>query len=191
MAISKQDLEFAKYMLDQAIYLGTPLNMQDTMMIRAFISALEEHEERPSENVRSREWRAMVYRKLLDDPEALMQFTQAAMEKFTPEQISMMLHPQVQQAVLRRYESHTTSDDDVGLEEALREISSSELYDLLQETNHIIDIVDYFIENDPDYVSRQLGMDEELESAREAGWNDGYELGRSEGYEHGLEAASD
>jgi len=198
MAINRDDLEMAKWVLDQAIYQGTALTLQDTMTIRAFLSALEEHEDRPAENVKSQEWRAMVYRKLLDDPAALQQFTMQAMERFTPEQIAMMLHPQVRQAVIQQYDVQRSDDDDDDrdseeiLVNALHDLSDLDLFETLKDEGRVTDIVDYFIDYDPDYVKRELGIDDDsLQEAIDEAHKEGYEQGVQEGYNQGLEEAGE
>ena len=196
MAINKDDLDMAKWILDQAIYHRDVMSLQDTMTIRAFLSALDEHKDRPGENVKSQEWRAMVYRKLLDDPQALMQFTQAAMEKFSPEQISMMLHPQVQEAVIRRHRLSHSHGEDVDLNEALSEMDDGDLYELLRSEGRLTDLVDYYIDNEPDYVRERLGLGDDYEeevraegyeSGQEHGQEAGYSVGYEEGHERGYE----
>lgn len=58
MSINKADIDFAFYVLDQAIYTHKPLSIQDCALIKKFIEALLEHKQQPSDNVKSREWRS-------------------------------------------------------------------------------------------------------------------------------------
>jgi len=181
MTINKDDFEMAKWILDQAIYQNTALDLRDAMLIRAFLSALEEHEERPAENVRSREWRSMVYRKLLEDPTALHQFTEEALRKYTPEELAGFLHPSIFQAVKEQLPSQPS------LEESLANISSNDLFDLLKDAGHLPDFIDHILEHDPDYVKERFGWARELDIEVEAATMAGYDQGREEGREEGLE----
>lgn len=176
MAINRNDLELAKWLVEQAAYTGQPLNPDDCFLIKKFIDALLEHQDRPTENVKSREWRAAIYRKLLDDPEALEQFTYQALEKFGPEQLSMMVAPELQSLIVDRH---------------LSTMSAHELFQLLNEHDQIGDLVDYLITNEPDYVSEQLGysqedLAEQSEDAYDSGYQDGHEAGLEKGFDEGF-----
>ena len=182
MAINKNDFEMAKWVLDQAIYQNSALELRDAMLIRAFLSAIEEHEERPAENVRSREWRAMVYRKLLEDPAALHQFTEEALRKYTPGELASFLHPSIHQAVRDRYPGQSEESFD----EVLSNTPGEELFEILKDKGRISDIIDYVLDQDPDYVKDYFGLDEEaFARGFESGTQEGYDQGHSEGHTEG------
>lgn len=166
MAINEGDIEFAKYILSMAIHTGNPLSVQDCVLLKSFIEALLEHRTRPTENVRSREWRAGVYRKLLQDPEALEQFTLQAIQKFGIEDLSRMVVPEIQEKIV---------------EDHVREMSTDDLLSLLKRQNRLVDVLDHVIARDPDFV-RNLFSDqgyeddqdevvEDYDSTEEEGWN--------------------
>jgi hypothetical protein len=166
MAIDRDDLEMVKYIVNNAVYRQQPLDLRDSMAVQAFLLALEEHFERPAENVKSREWRRMVYKKLLDDPEALHQFTMQALEKFGAEHLSAMVAPQLQEKIVAR---------------RLEDMSADELYFMLEDSGRLSDFVDYVMEHNPEFVSESLGIShEQLEEEKEAAYDSGYQDGQSE-----------
>jgi len=161
MAINQNDIEFALYVLNQAIYTGEPLNVRDCVLIKNFIEALQEHQTTPTENVKSREWRASVYRKLLEDPEALAQFTQQAIEKFGVDMLASMVAPEIRERIVAN----------VATEDILESLDRSELLDLF----------DRIVEKYPDFVDNSWNR----------GYDQGFEEGQSIGYEKGVEETED
>lgn len=142
MAINQGDIQFAEYVLAAAIHTNKPLPVQDCVLIKSFIEALLEQQNRPTENVKSREWRAGIYRKILQDPEALHQFTLQAIEKFGIEDLSRMVVPEIQQEIVESHVEHMPAQD---------------LYELLKSKNRLLDLVDALADNEPDFVRRHLG----------------------------------
>lgn len=186
MAINKDDIDLAMYLLDQSIYLNQPLVTQDCVLIKKFIEALLEHQQKPSENVKSREWRAAVYRKLLEDPQALHQFTMQALEKFGPENLARMVAPQLQDLIV---------DQQIG------DMNIPDLVELLDSHGKLQDILEHTMEHDEEWVKEHFGLQERIDHAYDTGLEEGrqsakedpdeeeYDRGYKEGYDAGFDAA--
>jgi len=163
MAINQNDIDLAMYLLDQSIYTNQSLPARDAALVKQFIEALLEHQQRPAENVKSREWRAAIYRKLLDDPQALQQFTQQALEKFGPENLARMVAPQLQELILAQQ---------------IQGMGSRELIELLRSHNRLTDVLEYAMEEDEEWVRDHFGVTDTSEEDREASYNAGLEEGQ-------------
>lgn len=175
MAVNQGDIEFAFFVLNSAIYTHKPLSVQDCALIKAFIEAILEQQSDPTANVKSREWRAAIYQKLLEDPEALQQFTLAALEKFGPEHLAQMVAPQLQELIL---EGHLGNRD------------TEDLVRILKEQNRLKDILDYLLDTQESWVKDHFGLQEDIDEAYDRGFAEGrresqdeYQRGFDEGYE--------
>jgi hypothetical protein len=178
MAINQNDIDLAMYLLDQSIYTGQSLPANDSALIKRFIEALLEHQQRPAENVKSSEWRAAIYRKLLDDPQALQQFTQQALEKFGPENLARMVAPQLQELIL---------------EQQIQTTNSADLLELLRAHNRLTDILDYAMREDEEWVLDHFGLQDRIDEAYDTGHAEGQTESNDEydrGYLDGQNAAA-
>lgn len=183
MAINKADLDFAIYVLDQSIYLNKPMAVQDCALIKAFINALLEHQQRPAENVKSREWRAAVYRKLLEDPLALQQFTEQAIEKFGAENLARMVAPEIQEQIVAS---------------SFQDMSLTVLVGALKDAGRWTDILEYAMENNSEWVEEYFHIPERVEEAYDTGYaagkdanEDSYQEGYDNGFNDGTQAAQE
>lgn len=136
-----RDIEYVLYMINMAIGTNTPLDIRDLMFLKTFIEALQEQKERPTENVKDRAWRAAIYRRFLEDPEALHQFAEQAIKKFGIENLSRMVVPEIQQQVMEQH---------------VRDMTTTELVQLLKSHDRLIDVLDYLIEQQPDFVEERM-----------------------------------
>lgn len=192
MAINRQDLEMAKYILNSAVQMrhfnaqnpqAIPVKMNDITLLQTFLIALEEHFDRPGDNVASREWRAQIYSKLLDSPEALQQFTEQALKKFGVENLSMMVAPDIQWKIVENYFEQAPVDDVVNK---------------LRSENKLSDLLEYLMDAEPEFVAEYFDVPDEgyqdqvdaafdqgKEEGRAEGFQDGFDQGRSEGFEEG------
>jgi len=157
MAINQSDVDLAMYLLNQSIYTGNALPANDCVLVKKFIEAALEHQHQPAENTKSREWRAGIYRKLLDDPQALEQFTQQALVKFGPNNLARMVAPQLQELIVDQH---------------IRGMPSFDLIALLKTHNRLTDILDYAMEQDEEWVLDYFGLRGKIESAYNAGRRD-------------------
>lgn len=175
MALNKGDVEFAFWVLDQAIYTSKPLSTQDCALIKQFIEALLEARSGSGEQVKSREWRAGIYRKLLDDPEALEQFTIAAIKKFGSENLAQMVAPDLQVIIVNQHVAQLPVED---------------LFQLLKSHNRLGEVLEYAMENDEKWVKSTLGLQEKIDAAYDEGRqaSDAEEYQR--GYDDGFNEAS-
>ena len=142
-------LDYIRYIVNQAIAERRSLDARDMMLLQSFLDAVDEQKNRPTENVKDSEWRAAVYRHFLDDPQALEQFAMQALKKFGPDQLSMMVIPELQERIAER---------------AFEQLPIEEVYQLLSKHNRLIDFVTYVIEQDPELVRQHLGEEESEES---------------------------
>lgn len=180
MAINRQDLEMAKYILDAAIqkryhHVAEEITLQDLMLLRSFLSALEEHFERPGENVASREWRAQIYSKLLDSPEALQQFTEQALRKFGVENLAQMVAPDIQWQIVENY------FEEAPVEDVVRQ---------LKEANRLGVLLEYLINTEPGFVGQYFNTEsEEADDRFDEGFSEGHDKGFDQGYDKGFRDA--
>ena len=198
MALNRSDLDLAKWLISEAInspfisnvpparpWEAKAIDLSTLMTIQAFIEAVGEHMNHPTSDVRSREWRRMIYAKLLDDPSALHQFTAQALEKFGIEALSQMVAPQIQEAIVNR---------------TISQITPHELADLLKEHDQLNDLLEVLANSHPEFLEAlrdegTLGMIEDdahsaghelgIEEGHQQGYSEGYETGKSEGYDEG------
>lgn len=175
MPVDQNDIDLAMYLLDQSIYTGHPLNAQDAALVKKFIEALLEQQQRPAENVKSREWRAAVYRKLLEDPQALEQFTLQALEKFGPENLAKMVAPQLQDLIV---------DQQIG------DMSIPDLFELLDAHDKLNDVLQYVMEHNEEWVKEHFNLQERISNAYDTGLEEGLQGKQDEAegeYERGYE----
>jgi len=181
MAINQGDIDFAFYVLDNAIYSNQPLASRDCILIKKFIEALLEYQHTPDDNTKSREWRAAVYRKFLEDPEALQQFTEQAINKFGVEVLSQMVVPEIQEKIVAQH---------------IEEMDARDLTELLKDHGKLPDILEYLMETEEGWVSEQLGISDRIDSAYDNGFAVGKDTSEAElteeynrGYNAGLAEA--
>ena len=183
MALNRSDIDLAKWLISEAInspfisYLpparpweAKAIDLNTLMTIQAFIEAVAEHMNHPTADVRSREWRRMIYSKLLDDPSALAQFTNQALEKFGIEALSQMVAPEIQESIVNR---------------AISEITPQELADLLKEHDQLNDLLEVLADRDPEFLIETLGEHGSLEQTQDDAYNSGYQAGEEAGYSKG------
>jgi regulator of replication initiation timing len=180
MAVTQDDIDLAMYFLDRAIYANQPMGAQDCALIKKFIEALLEQHQKPSENTKSREWRAAVYRKLLDDPQALEQFTRQALEKFGPEHLARMVAPELQNLIV---------------DQNISDMSISNLVELLKAHGKLTETLEYVMEEDEEWVIEHFNLRERIDHAYDTGLEEGqkeglrnkaeneYERGYTDGYD--------
>lgn len=190
MTINRQDLEMVKYILNNTLQMrhfnahdphSVPIKMNDLTLLQTFLSALEEHFDRPGENVASSEWRAKIYSKLLESPEALQQFTEQALRKFGIENLSMMVAPDIQWRIVENYFEQTPVDD---------------IVDKLRSENKLGELLEYLINAEPEFVAEYFDLprededyQEQVDAAHEQGYEEGFEAGRVEGFDAGQQSA--
>jgi regulator of replication initiation timing len=186
MAINQNDIDLAMYLLDNAIYAGRSMGPHDCALIKKFIEALLEQQQKPSENTKSREWRAAVYRKLLDDPQALEQFTRQALEKFGPENLARMVAPELQTLIV---------------DQNISDMSIPALVELLKAHGKLTETLEYVMENEEEWVIEHFNLQERIDHAYDTGLAEGreiakedpneeeYDRGYNEGYDAGFDAA--
>jgi hypothetical protein len=185
MAIDRNDIEIAKWFINEAItspsigalpptqpWQQRAIGLEDLYRIKAFIEAVEEHVQRPTEDVKSREWRAAVYKKLLEDPEALNQFTHQAIEKFGIENLSRMVVPEVQRIIVDQHLSRMTPEV---------------LANILCEYDQLESLFEHLIEADPEFIWQYFGEAPEGEERINRAYDRGFDAGAEEGYNQGFD----
>lgn len=131
----------------------------------------------------SRRTTAAVYRKLLDDPAALQQFTEQAIQKFGPERLSHMVAPQLQEIIVN---------------EAFAQMSTGALANALKEHNRWTEVLEYAFETEQEWVLDHFGLRDQINAAYDSGLAEGQEQANesqiqeayNEGFEDGRKASS-
>jgi len=141
-----REIQYLRYLVGRALANRQPLDERDMILLQSFLDALDEQKNRPHEDVKDREWRAQIYRRFLDDPEALEQFTKQALQKFGPERLSLMVAPELQEKIARR---------------AFDEMPINSIYQILVDNNRIGDLIDYIMDHNPEFIRSRIQSESE------------------------------
>lgn len=152
-----QDVQLAKFLVKNLLNLPTKLRTgqyispeeveKDLISLDHFIMSLEAemHPRTPAQrledDVKRRDWRQKVYRRLLEDPDALNQFTLQAMERFGPQQLASMVVPEIADEIVINSIASMPVDD---------------LVRILRETDRLQGVIDQIMLEDPQYIQEMV-----------------------------------